>query len=230
MIKISLMKYAIPLLFSLALFLFSCSEKSEHLSLKDIQSIHLIHDKKFSENIRTLSSSYFETIYMGEVKDTLAVNYTYDLSKFSKWSFDYEAIWGKSENKVTLQIDTSKLIYITPENKPFGKDELPLYAHPVFLQNISPDTLVVGYGEFLPFYLEVMDYQGEWKTIEEPFLYMCGNGLNNLILPPNEIAITPVPVFNGNFRTKFRMRLEDTYSNEFTASIDSIRLKKGGAH
>jgi hypothetical protein len=92
-------------------------------------------------------------------------------------------------------------------------------SYPVLVRNQENDTVAIGYGDFLPLYLEAKDRQGQWRAIGQPYAYMCGNGLPLLFLPPNQVVLTSVFIPHGPFRTVLRLRLGKTYSPSFTGSI-----------
>lgn len=48
---------------------------------------------------------------------------------------------------------------------------------------------------------------------------MCGTGLSTIILPPNEIAVTFVPVFKGNYKTQLRLTDGKNHSASFEGKI-----------
>lgn len=92
-------------------------------------------------------------------------------------------------------------------------------SYPVLVRNQEKDTVVIGYGDFLPLHVEAKDWQGQWRTIEQPYAYMCGNGLPLLFLPPNHVVLTSVFIPHGSFQTLLRLRFGKTYSPSFTGSI-----------
>ncbi|PHR23171.1 MAG: hypothetical protein COA38_17295 [Fluviicola sp.] len=98
-------------------------------------------------------------------------------------------------------------------------------AFPVLIQNKSIDTIYIGYGSQIPIITEAKTKNGEWKPIEERFIYMCGNGLHSIILPPNELVITSELIYTGNFKTKLRLKMGNNYSEEFNGTINETQFE-----
>lgn len=49
---------------------------------------------------------------------------------------------------------------------------------------------------------------------------MCGNGVGTIILPPNEIGLSATMIYNGNYSTTLRLKIDSTFSNEFKGNIN----------
>jgi len=98
-------------------------------------------------------------------------------------------------------------------------------AFPVLIQNITTDTIYVGYGNQVPIITEAKSKNGEWKPIEEQYTYMCGNGLHSIILPPNEFVLTSELIYSGNFKTKLRIKMGNNYSEEFNGTINESQFE-----
>ena len=93
-------------------------------------------------------------------------------------------------------------------------------AYPVMIENLHSDTIYIGYGRYIPIVAEALNAQGKWQQIEERFIYMCGNGVESIILPPKQIVVTSQLVYTGEFDTKIRIKLGSCYSNEYWGSIN----------
>ena len=99
-------------------------------------------------------------------------------------------------------------------------------SFPIFFKNISRDTLdVQSVNGYLFISLEAKDRKGNWKPInEKPFV--CGTGITSkIVLPPNEIIITSMFHYTGNYKTKFRLKFSDFVSREFDGSINEEQLR-----
>ncbi|MFZ5551932.1 MAG: hypothetical protein ACOZCO_02360 [Bacteroidota bacterium] len=137
---------------------------------------------------------------------------------FSHWLF-CEKYKHRDSVDLSLAVDTTQIIANIFDG--FNPDTLYCIAsYPVFLKNVSSDTVIIGYGEHIPIILEAKDESGNWNLIEEQYVYMCGVGLNSIILPPNEIVITSVRKFEGDFKTELRLKLGKHYSNPFFGTIN----------
>jgi len=97
---------------------------------------------------------------------------------------------------------------------------------PILIQNISSDTAYVGYGNKISIITEALNKKGLWSPIERRYTYFCGTGLKSIILPPNEIVLSSIPYFTGNFKTKIRVRLAKNLSNEINALITEAKNKQ----
>jgi len=120
--------------------------------------------------------------------------------------------------KIIIKIDTGAVV---------KKHNLDSFAYnqafPVAIENISLDTVNIGYHRFilkLSLVAEAKDSTGEWKSIEERMPWGSGTGLNSVVLPPSGLAISSIPIYNGDFKTKVRLRMYDIVSNEINSQID----------
>lgn len=144
------------------------------------------------------SSPNDESDYKVETEDYKNPNEAYFVDFFEK-------SYKKATDLTTeIRVDTTKQI---------GN------SYPVYLTNKSIDTSFVGFGERLPLILEAIDSTGKWKPIQERFVYMCGTGLTSIILPPNEMVVTFVPIFKGNYKTKLRISDGQNHSQSFEGKL-----------
>jgi len=151
----------------------------------------------------------YRILYIGQNKDSIYVyakvanNPNHEKYFVSNTKIEY---YHKHDSLgILLLIDTTKVI----SN----------FSIPVFIVNTTRDTLNMGYGTYLPIIMEAIDLKGKWRPIEDRFFYTCGFGLNEIILPPNEIVVTSAPLYMGKFKTKLRLRYNNTISAEFSGSI-----------
>lgn len=98
--------------------------------------------------------------------------------------------------------------------------DTPYWVHPVMLTNLIADTVAIGYGDHLRLIMEARTDTGGWAPIEEPFGYMCGVGIGDIVLPPGYIAITGALIRDGELRTECRLKCGGAYSNTFYADLD----------
>ncbi len=122
------------------------------------------------------------------------------------------------EGEITIQVDTSLLI--NKSDASFNPKSSLYQAYPVYLINNDIDTLSVGYGDIIPVYLEALDSTNNWLPIEREFFYFCGNDVGAIILPPNQIAITSVFRYKGDYKTKLRLKTGKNYSNSYWGYIN----------
>ena len=132
---------------------------------------------------------------------------------FLKWE-DFRSYVGADSVRLTILIDTSQ--FITNEGRK---------AYPVIIKNLHFDTVYVGYGRYIPIITEALNEKGEWEPIEERYRYLCGTGLERIILPPKQIVVTSQLVYSGSFKTKLRIKYGSNYSREFVGFINPTQFK-----
>lgn len=172
-------------------------------------------------------------LYFGKLMDTIKVDKNIGVSlevfldedeeivlveprKFEKYFLDWMSekrykYWDSVD--LNIFIDTTQVI---------GNDRR--RAFPVLIQNNHSDTINIGYGRYIPIVAEAKNREGEWKPIEEPFIYMCGVGLETIILPPEEFVVTSQLMYSGKFKTKLRLRMGNNYSQEFKGCINDAQF------
>ena len=108
-------------------------------------------------------------------------------------------------------------------------------SYPLYIENISSDTLNVGSKNGLPIHLEILSPTGNWIKTNKP-ITGCGTDLIYFFIPPQGILITPHSISHGTIKTKLRFafrykhqsyysRFGFIYSNEFYGNIDSTFFK-----
>lgn len=92
-------------------------------------------------------------------------------------------------------------------------------AYPVIIKNLEEDTIVFATQYSIPLVLE--GYMGKkWEELKEPYQYRgCGMGAIYWLLPPNEIAVTTIPIYQWKTQRKLRIKLGQNYSSTFTGYI-----------
>lgn len=97
---------------------------------------------------------------------------------------------------------------------------------PLFIKNNCIDTFNIGFGEYLDIDILVLNDKKEWIQIDRDFSYYCGTGLAKILLLPKQILLTYLPELKkGNFKTEFRLRLGEAYSESYPVSIDESILQ-----
>jgi len=118
----------------------------------------------------------------------------------------------------SIKVDTTQRVKNDDIN--VNWDEPFFEAYPVLIENKEKDTIIIGYGHFLPLITEAKDSTGNWRPIEKRWTYMCGNGVGTIILPPSEIGLSATMIYHGDFSTSLRLRINSTFSNEFKGNIN----------
>ncbi|GAA4776656.1 MULTISPECIES: hypothetical protein [Flavobacterium] len=186
-----------------------------------INPINIKYESTFGEENPTwISTADYNFNYLGKLQDSISLKrISFSIletlesppkkSKIKRKKrpyADYYIEWDKenrfsfmSEPKIEIQVSSKQINNF----------------HPALLRNRTKDTIPIGYGDIIPLILEAKDKSGKWKPIQEKFVYMCGNGVGTIVLPPKEIAVTLVPIFNGNYKTQLRLSMGSNKSNVF---------------
>ena len=198
-------------------------------SANDYRTIKLIdrfNNKLVTDTVFEKTEAQFSPIYIGEKK--AAINLTYKTEKIRNRVEEWLKYKRPEINLIKITIDTSRIIgspmgvweyYKKPEHR---NEKM---SFPVFIENLSTDTLTIVFGDILPIIIEAKDTEGNWRPIQKRFKYDCGTGLTEFILGPEQIAITTMKIFTGDFKTKLRLIFdyseEKIYSNEIDGQINS---------
>lgn len=142
--------------------------------------------------------------------------------------------WGHSGNRYyeiqdeqfppnQLALSLSKEDTIMTEGK--------LMTHKLYLSNTTKDTMVFNVQDSrLYMNLQAKDKHGIWRDIEYLASSWCGNSYHQLYLPSNHYWSFKFPIYEGRFKTKFRVKLSlernkrAIYSNEFKGSINPAQF------
>lgn len=226
------------------LIIYSCNNNVNIKDITPIESIRknnfpVIIDtfklKADKRNTSWLSTAIYKPIYIGTLLDSIRIdihliikppelignldNVTNNNSTKFKYSTYYRD-WlyhlkykSCKEANINIQLDTNQIInnfnIHTEIRNPYFE------AYPVIITNNDNDTIAISYGDFLPIITEVKDSLGEWRPIERPWAYGCGNGVGTIVLPPNEIVVTSVKKYYGSYKSVFRLKVGNTYSKEY---------------
>lgn len=219
----------LTVVFNIILFC-SCEKINKDQLLTNKNSImpKLIDTSFFEcEELQTkwIITGSYKPLYIGEYKSEVKLNHRFFDRQNADEYFSYSRNNTIDFEKMNLDIfiDTSKFIY--SDNLIWNDDyeEIKyktIKSHPVILKNISNFTGMIGFGDQIPMILEAQDSTQNWRPIEKPFFYMCGTGLNYILLPPNEIVISATPIFKGEFNTFLRLKLGNNYSNKIKGNIN----------
>lgn len=197
-----------------------------------------------------LSTANYELLYIGNWKDTINPNYKlkyypitpppprptgnkyepsdtigYHKKMTEHEMYPYYIEWMTPANfkswrdaEFSIKVDTSQRV--KNDDIHVNWDEPYFEAYPVLIENKEKDTIAIAYGQFVPLITEAKDSTGNWRPIEKDKVYMCGNGVGTVILPPNEMALSATMVYHGDYSTTLRLRIDSTFSNEFNGNIN----------
>ncbi|WP_367392355.1 hypothetical protein [Lewinella sp. LCG006] len=188
----------------------------------------------------TISESSFHPLFIGHLSDSIPLNYS--TWKVVHQTTEWDTYPMPDSLGLALFVDTSKIVgsgirYLPPlqlDREGILEWELidvrgGIKSYPVFVTNLTSDTLNIGYGAFLPIIIQAVDSAGNWKPIQNHYRYFCGTGLTHFYLPVGEILITSCPLYEGAYRTRLRLAFgwdRINYSNEFFGTIDYRQFVK----
>jgi hypothetical protein len=216
-----------------------CSNHSDIMPyIIQVENKSKIHKDTFYFNERNFS---FEPIYIGKSMDTIVIQTITPYEVVREISSDYHCIVMHEDcpeigileaTDLNIHIDTLRKIKfggidipIPPPPPPPEQGCIPdgsfevinrnkiREAYVVLIQNKSNQNAVIGTFLEAGIDLEMIQYD-EWVTIEDPFRG-CGYD-ESLILPPNEILITAIPIFDNLKGEKLRLKLGPCISETFS--------------
>ncbi|WP_452601144.1 hypothetical protein [Pontimicrobium sp. MEBiC06410] len=194
----------------LTVFVTSVQESQERIIYKSLPKIKKGYSTANlgNENHR-LKSTRYNIGYIGALIPEIRWDNSYARSHAYIVDIDnYE------KEGLKIVVDTTQIIYKLSEGDSASK------SHPVFIYNSSYKNYIVGLGTILYMHLEAKNRKGEWKPIEKQWGYFCGTGIYTHILKPNNICVSSVYKYSGNFKTKLRLKHLGNYSNEFEGYVN----------
>ena len=224
------MKNISILILTSILFLISCKKENRNIKFTEIDLVDDSSNKLFADKVDSFTEAEFSPLYIGEISSEIKLSYRNDqtVKKTENWNkYKYPKI-----NSIKMFIDTTKIIGI-----PISFDESPKsgkrnnkMAYPVFIKSTNKDTVNIGYDVFLPIITEAKDRDGNWRAIQKKFHFDCGTGIQDFYCAPNQIVISSMKKFRGNFKTKLRLKFESmgekSYSNEIEGEINESQFNK----
>ncbi|MGH1336715.1 MAG: hypothetical protein ACRBFS_11350 [Aureispira sp.] len=122
-----------------------------------------------------------------------------------------------SNAKVEIFVDTNHLL-LTEQYIPDAATFPPLaQGYPVLIKNKGTDTLSFGYQGYLRLTVEEQQANGSWAAFEEGFHRIESS--RYMLLPPNEMVVTVVPVYQWKKKRIFRVKYGSNYSNSFKGRV-----------
>ena len=210
------------LIVGLSLLLISCNYKRNDIELTIHNFPKIIHDKTTDSlsifPIRSLNDGKHHPLFIGEYCHEIKIKENIILTNgFQKYIDDYwksikRLKWSDS-TIMPIIIDTTQILEVNNRK-----------SFPILIQNNTKDSVLIGYGDRIPLITEALNQNGEWQAIEERYVYMCGTGLNSIILPPNELLISSIFIYSGDLPTKLRVKMGNNYSQEFLGNIHKTQF------
>lgn len=191
--------------------------------------IDTVQEEHVEKHSYWLPIANYSFLYIGVPGDSITLSHMQMF--FDRSSDAQERIYAYPDSgDLIVHIDTNQSVSNIGGTSKFvnGKPEFTRQcykAFPVFFVNTTKDTLSIGTNLGPSSYLEAIDKNGKWRPVEKESWILCGTGLSYIFLAPGEIAVTSVPVYKGNFRTKLRLRHKQTLSIEFYGSINHTQFE-----
>ncbi len=161
----------------------------------------------FSTDLNKNAGEYFP-FYIGRYLDSISAHpfREYDRPPI----YEIGTFRDPDSTNFFIYIDTTREISgISPQ---LIMDSIAISSYPVFVYNLSGDTLNLRRGYGLPFYLEAFTSKKKWEVVEHPYFNFCGTGLSVIYLAPKQIAITSVPIYSSERRQKMRLSYGSPFS------------------
>ena len=174
----------------------------------------------------------FAPVYLGDIKPLVQLTYKPELTG-NRIDLDDHIMGSPTDSTLFLTIDTNRIVGLPMSIWEYYKKpeyRRGIMAFPVFLENISNDTMDVGSGDlFTNIIVEAKNKDGQWQRLSHPYIFECGTDMKTIFLAPHQIAITAMPVCQGDFRTLLRLvfLLNDDkclYSNVIEGFVDEEML------
>lgn len=206
----------------------------KNIKEKDLQVSEILYIGKEKNKIK-IDKPIFELVVPNSIRNNDSLYKTENYRNYKFFSEKYKVDINKklktiNSKNASLEFDESKGIYcgVNEYEKESFKYSGKIYysSFPIFIKNISKDTLdIQSVNGYLFIGLEAKDRKGNWKPInQKPFV--CGTGVTSkIVLPPNEIIITSMFHYTGNYKTKLRLKYLDFVSREYDGSINEEQLK-----
>lgn len=237
------------IIYIVLIFIGSCKEPgkkvisdSKGMEFESIELIDTFSNQLVFDKASSLTEAAFHPMYIGMIKDSIPLNYW--SGEIKTKSFSWDEFKKPNSADLNVYVDTNQIIGSVNRFIPLPPLPLPpnleekertekkwekqvyrgeIKSYPIFIKNKTKDTLNISYGDYIPLIIEAIDSLGEWKPIQEPYIYFCGTGLSYFYLPSEEIALTSCKLFEGNYETTMRITFgfdKRIKSNVFKAKMN----------
>lgn len=216
--------------FGFFLGLYSCGNHTNDFHFPIVQDTIKIDRIELTRDWFQIGS--YSPLYIGRWQECICISCESNWQQKQVIGAEHSPYKSPDSLDIGLYVDTTQIIsdchviWTAARNM---KDTIAIKSFPVFIVNRTKDTLTIGYnnGYINQLYLnmEAMDDKGIWRPIEERNVSPCGFGLKPVILPPDEIVLTTVPLFKGTFNTKLRLRYLNMLSQAFYGTINPTQFE-----
>ncbi|UOE37017.1 hypothetical protein [Chryseobacterium oryzae] len=174
---------------------------------------------KQNQIIAVIFSLFFNILFSNLYSQDLENEMFFNKNKID-YKFEQNAKIEKFFNKNS--IDSIKIILRSENDSTFS----------VFIKNNLNKTLKLNPQDSSLYLIqEALDKNGKWNPIEFWAYSDCGNSYDNFLdFKNNQILHLTTNRYNGNFKTKVRVKLlmnkKNYYSNSITGKINALKFKK----
>jgi hypothetical protein len=222
-------------LFIFTAFFCSCHPDSEKATVFDAHNFVIVDTANEAKEFLPIDihSSDYPIYYIGSQLDTIKIGKRYWRGR-TQWTDDFKTPCSRTYSIKTLEIlvDTSMktnspVEYVSNSKKVSDDSTINYKSFILSIKNISDSTIYLG-QTFSVFFIcrEIKNKNGEWIKIDKKLsdIGICGTGQPTITLKPNEILISKMKRYTGNFVADFRLVYgygnNIVYSNIFKDSIN----------
>jgi len=207
----------------------SCGRQNKNESVDTTFNFPIILKPSTTDTIEYFKADFIThswAMFAGKSKfcDTLKLSNRRDRDTTYKRDFIDERIGWRSDS---LRTDGFELFsdYKSTVSRIGYDDRKGKYFYPVYVVNQTPTTKVfIGKDNYVFAIQEALDTNQNWRPIEGRGFDFCGNGDWGLKIHPKEFLTFLMPKYQGNYKTKIRVRIKIGdiiyVSNPFDGTID----------
>jgi len=228
--------FPIIIIFLAPFTLISCKEEVNKNKFENIILDDRFSNKLYPENSDSITVAEYSPLFIGKYSPKINLSYLY-YKTIEKFTFVKEDKYKlPKKDSIKIFVDTTRTIG-TPMGL-YGYSHIEKrndkIAFPIFMENVSQDTVQIGYAGYLPLLIEAKDQKGNWKPIQKTLRFECGTGIFGFYLSPNNMLVSSIKIYDGNFNTKLRLVYElsneKIYSNEVNGKINSNQFENETSH
>lgn len=193
-------------------------KKSITVSYTDYDKVNPILENNYKIPNDTLNKDFNKHIYenikifVDTRQSTPLIQTSIDFTQITEAELESEIDKINDGKKSTKEIPEKEIFYD---------------GFPVTIYNLDDkNDKIIGFGNHVPLELEALSNKNIWKKVYGVKKYGCGVGITYVILKPNQIVTVFEPRLKGNFKTKFRYKLGNIFSNEFEGNINDKYLNE----
>jgi hypothetical protein len=219
----------------------SCKQRTSKMIIAKTADYVVVDTCAEAEQFLSFDDDFsdYSIFYIGPKSDTVKIGKMYWRGR-TPWTGNFESPWSRRYSSKTLSIyvDTSfktnsPVEYVSKDHEIVNDSTINYHSFLFTIRNISDSIIYLGRTFSVYFiYREAKNKNGEWVKVDKKLseLSICGTGEPTISLKPNEIVVSKVKRYKGNFITDFRLVFgygnNIVYSNIFKDFIDLRTLDK----